>query len=143
MTCTLTSLASGSARQATAVDNSTNLYVDILIRVSSKAAAAATGTLDIYAVGALETTSSVYTDGATGTDAVFTAANVLNARLLGNVVMNGTTAVVGGPYSLSRCFDGNIPVKWSLIVVNNSGAALSATASDHVLAYQGVFATAV
>jgi hypothetical protein len=142
ITCTLTSLGTGAARQSTAVDNSTNLFVDVLVRVKTNGQAGGTGTLDVYAVGALETGTPIYTDGASGTDGAFSG-SILNARLLGNVAMNAATSVTGGPYSLSRCFDGNIPVKWALICVNSSGAVLSATAADHALAYQGVYATAV
>jgi hypothetical protein len=35
-----------------------------------------------------------------------------------------------------------MPEKWSLAVQNDCGTALSATAGDHVIEYQGVYATA-
>lgn len=142
ITVTLTSLGSGAARQSAAVDNTSNRYLDAEVRVTTKGASAANvTTLDVYAYGAAESTTPVYTDGASGSDAAFTAANRLNAVQVGQVVMNGTTAVTAGPWSLAQAFGGNVPQKWGLIFVNNSGDALSATAGDHVVVYQGITAS--
>ena len=38
-------------------------------------------------------------------------------------------------------FGGRLPEKWGIVVVNDSGTALSATGSDHAVTYQGVYAT--
>lgn len=140
ITVTLTSLADGSARECTAVDNSTNKYLDALVRVKTKGTAGSTNLLNVYAYGAAESTSPIYTDGATGTDAAFTAANVLNARPVAQIVLNGTTSVTA-VFSVAKAFDGNLPPKWGLIFVDNSGGALSATGADHSVVYQGVYAT--
>jgi hypothetical protein len=140
ITVTLTSLANGSARECTVVDNTANLYLDALIRIKTNGSAAGnTVTVDVYAYAALGDTA--YTDGATGSDAAFTAANRLNARYLGSVTLNGTTGVIAGPWSVAAAFGGTLPDKWGLIFVNNSGAALSATGGDHVVEYEGVTET--
>jgi hypothetical protein len=140
ITVTLTSLANGSARECTAVDNSSNKYLDALVRVKTKGQSGATDILNVYAYGAAESTTPIYTDGATGTDAAFTAANILNARPVAQIVISGTNAVTA-VFSIGKAFDGNLPPKWGLIFLNSSGQALSATGADHAVVYQGVFAT--
>lgn len=140
VTITLTSLANAAARESTVVDNTSTKYRDYLLRVQTKGASASnTKTLDVYAYAALGDTT--YTDGATGSDAGFTAANRLNARFVGVVVLNGSTAVTGGPMSVAAAFGGTLPDKVGFIAVNSSGDALSSTAGDHVVKVQGVYQT--
>lgn len=141
ITCTLTSLANAAAREATVIDNTTNKFLDALLRAKTNGQTGGTGTLEVYAYSALGDTT--YTDGATGSDAAFTAANILNARLVGIIKMNVATAVTAGAMSVAAAFGGVLPDKWGLIFKNNSGAALSATAGDHVIEYEGVYATSV
>lgn len=134
ITWTGTSLANGSARESTVIDNTTNRYRDARIRIQTKGQASGTAYIDAYVYTALGDTT--YTDGATGSDAAFTAASRLNARYLGSIRMNQTTAVAA-ELLLSDVF-ATMPDKWGLIIINNSGAALSATGGDHVLEYEGV-----
>jgi hypothetical protein len=136
ITVTLTSLADGGARETTVVDNTTNLYLDALLRIKSNGLAGSTALLEVYAYAALS--DNDYTDGATGTDAAFTTANIKNAIPVGSVQMNGATAIKAGPFSIAAAFGGVLPSKWGLIFKNASGAALSATAGDHVIEFQGV-----
>ena len=137
ITWTGTSLANGSARGSTAVDNTTNLYDDAIVQVQSNGIAGATLTLDFYVYSSLSDTT--YSDGATGTDAAFTAANRKNSVWIGSVTMNAATAVNATlAKSVASCFGGVMPARWGLIGVNSSGAALSATAGDHVISYQGI-----
>lgn len=136
ITATLTSLANGSARESTVVDNTSARFRNVRFRVQTKGQTSGTNYLDLYVYTALGDTT--YTDGATGTDAAFTAANRLNARFLGSVRMNAGTAAVQANFQMSDVF-ADCPDKWGLIFVNNSGAALSATAGDHVIEYQGVY----
>lgn len=136
ITCTLTSLANGSARESTVVDNTTNLYKDALVRVKTNGQASGTAAVRIFAYAALGDTD--YTDLATGSDAAFTA-GFRNVAFLGAVQMNAATGVVAGPFSVAAAFGGILPSKWGLIFLNNSGAALSATAGHHVIEYEGVF----
>lgn len=140
ITITLTSLANAAGRQSAVVDNTSNLYLDARLRVQTKGQASGTLTLAVYAYTALGDTT--YTDGATGSDAAFTAANRLNSRYVGSIQLNTTTAVQG-ELSIAQAFNGVMPDKWGLIFINNSGAALSATAGDHVIEYEGVYATSV
>lgn len=135
ITWTGASLANGSARECTAIDNTANRFADVRIRIQSKGQASGTAYLDFYVYTALGDTT--YTDAATGSDAAFTAANRRNARYLGSVLLNANTSAVQAEFMLSDIFQ-SMPDKWGLIGINNSGAALSATAGDHVLEYEGV-----
>lgn len=136
ITMTLTSLANAAAWASTVVDNTTNVYLDALLRIQTKGQASGTSTLDVYVYSALADT--IYTDGASGTDGTFTAANRFNARYLCSVLLNAATSAVQFETSVAQAFGGIMPSKWGLIVVNSSGAALSATAGDHVIEFEGI-----
>ena len=123
ITITLTSLANAAARESTVIDNTSNSFLDALLRIQTNGQAGGTATLEVYVYSALGDTT--YTDGATGSDAAFTAANILNARLLTIVQMNAATAVKAMSVSIANAFGGILPDKWGLIFKNNSGAALS------------------
>lgn len=135
ITWTGTSLGSTSARESTVINWTSTRCADARIRIQSKGQASGTNFVDWYVYTALGDTT--YTDAATGTDAAFTAANRFNSRYLGSLKMNAATSAVQAEFQLSDIF-GSMPDKWGLIGINNSGAALSATAGDHVLEYQCV-----
>lgn len=135
ITWTGTSLGNGNGRESTAIDWTSTRCYDGRIRVQTKGQASGTAYLDWYVYTALGDTT--YTDLATGTDAAFTAANRFNSRYLGSIRMNANTSAVIGEFQLSDIF-GSMPDKWGLIGINNSGAALSATAGDHVIEYECV-----
>jgi hypothetical protein len=139
ITCTITSLANNGQRQSTAVDNSANLYLDALVVVTVKSAAASTsssGYVNVYAYGTVDGGTS-YSDGATGTDGSITLTVPPNMRLIGviNVVANSTT-YIGGPLSVAAAFDGILPDHWGIVVENKSGATLDASVGS--AKYQGV-----
>ena len=141
ITCTITSLGSGSARESTAVVNTANLFMDVKLQVKVKTNAAgtsATGAVNIFAYGTADD-GTTYSGGATGTDAAYTA-NKDQLIFLGSIpaVANATTYV--GLFSLARVFGyGGIPAKWGIVVDNQSGAALDASVGAAV--YQGISAT--
>lgn len=141
ITLTPASLADGAGHQSTVVDNTTDKFLDVLVRIQTNGAAGGTGSVEVYVYSALGDTT--YTDGATGTDGAFTAANRKNSRYLGSVQMNEATGVVAMMPGIAAAFGGTLPSKWGLIIINSSGAALSATAGDHVFEYQGIYATSV
>lgn len=130
----INSLANGSGAESTAVDNTTNKYLDALVHCSLTGTGSTTGLVDFFVYSALGDTT--YTDAATGTTAAFTAANRRNSRYLGSIQMN-TSGVLSGAFSVAAAFDGYMPSKWGLIAVNNSGAALPA--STHAFNYEGVY----
>ena len=142
ITCTITSLGSGSARESTAVVNTANLFMDVKVQVKIKTNAAgtsATGAVNVFAYATADD-GTTYSGGATGTDAAYTA-NKDQLIFRGSIpaVANATTYV--GLFSLSRAFGyGGIPAKWGIVVDNQSGAALDASVGAAV--YQGINATA-
>lgn len=128
LTLTIASLANGSGRCSTALDNTSNLDIsaDIGLKIKSAAAStSATGYVSVYLVRSYDGTS--YDDAFAGTDAAFTP---VNALLLGtiNVVANATTYY--------KTFDTaelglTLPKKWAIAIVNSSGAALDSTTGNH------------
>ncbi len=147
ITLTLTSLATVSAREATAVDNTSDLFFDAYVMVKTKTATGTIGAdpyLYLYVVGSNDG-GTTWPDPVTGSDAAITAGLNAKARLLGAVnLAAASTAYKGGPFSVLAAFGGvAIPQKWSLIALNNTGVSLSATGGDHAVTYQGVQAQIV
>lgn|SRR5487761_500151 len=145
ITCTITSLANAAARQSTVVDNTTNLFLDALVQIQTKSAAAATsanGFLNIYGYGTVDAADSLYPEGITGTDGSVTLTVPTNLRLIGtlNVVANSVT-YVSEPLSVAAAFGGVLPEKWGIVVENQSGATLDAAVG--ACYYQGVEAQSV
>jgi hypothetical protein len=136
---TLTSLGAGLSRESAVISNTTDKFLDVLIRLQSKGSGAGnTNVLNVYVYTALGDTT--YTDGATGSDAAFTTASIKNAVFLDTVQMNGTTAVNRMlRRSIASVFGGIMPEKWGLFVHNaDASNALSGTGGDHVVEYQGL-----
>jgi len=136
ISCTLTSLADGNSRESAVIDNTSNVYVDVQIRLKLNGQSGGTGLVHVWLYAAIGDT--VYTDGATGSDAAFTTANRLNAVALGSVRMNAANSVTKVFTGIAAKFGGVMPEHWGIIVENQSGAALSATAGDFDLDYQGL-----
>jgi len=142
ITCTITSLANNGQRQSTAVDNSSNDWLDALVFVKIKSAAASTsasGYINVYAYGTADG-GTTYSDAASGTDGSITLTNPPNMRLIGviNVVANSTT-YDGGPFSVAGAFGGTLPDHWGIVIENKSGATLDASIGS--VWYQGAYAT--
>lgn len=143
ITLTIASLTNNSARESTAVDNSSNLYLDALVQLKVKSGAAstsATGYLNVYAYGTADG-GTTYSDTASGTDAAITLTVPPNARLIGsiNIVANATT-YESHPMSVAAAFGGVLPEKWGIIIENKTGGTLDATGGSHFAIYQGVYA---
>jgi len=141
ITCGFEGLANNSARQSTAIDNSSNTFVDALVFIKIKTGAsgtASTGYANVYAYGTSDG-GTTYTDGASGTDGAITLTSPPNMRIIGiiNIVANSTT-YYGGPFSVAAAFNGVLPQKWGIVIENKCGGTLDATAGNHFAKYQGV-----
>lgn len=141
ITCTLASLADAAARQATVIDNTTNLFIDVLVQLMIKTGTtgvSATGYINVYAYGTVDD-GTTYSDGATGTDGAITLTNPPNMRLIGviNAVANATN-YKSHPMSVAAAFGGVLPAKWGIVVENKTAAALDATEANHNKRYQGI-----
>jgi len=144
ITCTITSLANNGQRGSTAIDNTSNLFLDALVQVKVKSAGSATsatGTVNIYAYGTADGGSN-YSDGVSGTDSSATLTSPPNVRIIGviNVVANSTT-YIGGPFSVASAFGGILPDHWGIVVENKTAATLDASIGNSW--YQGVYAQVV
>jgi hypothetical protein len=135
ITWTGTSLANGSSRESTVVNMTSTKCADVRLRFQSKGQTSGTSYIRWYVYTGLGDT--LYTDNATGSDAAFTTANIFNSRFLGSQKMNAGTSATNVEFQLSDIFT-TVPDKWGVIGDNESGAALSATAGDHVLEYECV-----
>ena len=131
----LTSLAFSPTAgwRSTAVDNTTNLYDDVLITLELASAAygvAAGNSVYIFAYGLI--TGTAYTSqgnaGAApdGNEGTITLPNVtsapVNMPLIGAVTQLGTAAQNIGPFSLAKAYGGILPIKWGIVIINNTAA---------------------
>ena len=134
------SLGDGSGWATNAVDNSTTLYVDALIAGYLKGLAGSTDYVDIF-VAASNDGGTTYSGNCTGSSAAWGSGGgelEANLRFVARVQMAGATAVECGPWSVAAAFGGKLPEYFVVVIVNESGADLSATEADCKLFYQGV-----
>ena len=134
-TTALTSLADGSAWQTDEIDNTTNLYDDALLRIKTKGQSGSPTFVEVYLFASVGDT--IRTGGAGATQASFTGP-VEELRFLGIVPLNSATSVTVILEGVASAFGGILPEKWGAVLKNASGLALSTTAGDHDLGYQGI-----
>jgi len=142
MTITMASLASAAARASTAVDNTTNLYEDVHIffkMATNTAGVSATGYINIYAYGTVDG-GTTYPEAITGTDAAITLTTPPNLVLIAQLNANAVSKTYTfGPVSFCRMYGlDKLPAKWGVVVVNQTGAAFTATAGNYAVTYQGI-----
>lgn len=136
-TITLAALASsavGVGRQSVLIDNTANRFSEANIYCKFTVGTPTANTL-IYVYLLRRDNVSLADDNAGTGDASLT---VVNAPLLGNVLVSGTT--VNAAYSASfntRQF-GALGPQWGVAVVNSSGATLNGTAGSHSITYVGI-----
>jgi hypothetical protein len=144
ITCTLASLAQAAARESTALDNTSNLYLDAFVYL---AVALQTGSpasdkgVYVYAYGSEDGTN--YGDNATGTDAAVTLRAPHNFRLIGfiNTPDSGALTYKSPPFSVAAAFGGLMPRKWGIVVENKTNLTFNATEGNHTKSYSGVYTT--
>lgn len=121
----------------TAIDNSTNLFLDALVSctiTSAGSSTASTGYTNFYAAGTSDG-GTTYTDGVSASSATVTLTNPPNVKLIGvcSIVAN-STAYKCGPFSVGQAFGGILPDHWSLVLENKTGATTNSGACN----YQGI-----
>lgn len=142
ITITLTSLANNAVRGSVAVDNTTNLFLDVAVMITFKTGTVSgTPVINIYVAGTADN-GTTYSDGVSGTDATQTLTSPPNVILIGtcNTPANATTYKCG-PYFVARGFNGSVPAKWVLLVENKTGAASDASVGSAF--YQGYYVQTV
>lgn len=146
ITITLTSLASSATagRESLAVDNTGALNLDALVQVKIKLAAGSPANdKQVYVFAAGSEDGTQYTDNATGADAAITMRDPTNLRPIGVIPTpdSGGLTYIGSPMSVAAAFGGVLPRKWSIVIRNFTGLALTGTPADHAVTYTGVTAT--
>lgn len=147
ITCTLASLAQGSARQSAYIDNTSNKFLDAIIYLKIKLQNTTPGSdkaIYVWFYGGSEDGALWgYTDNATGSDAALTMRSPSNLRGPFVIVTPDTggleyKAVIG---SVAAFFGGVLPKRWGIVVENKTNVTFSATTNpeDHVKTYTGVY----
>ena len=142
ITITLASLGSSATvgRESTAIDNSTNRFIDALVRVTLKTDTGSIGNESaayVYAYGSEDGTN--YPENITGSDAAYTQLAPTVLRLIGVVpLLAQSTTYKSQPMSVAQAFGGRLPRKWGIVVRNYCGIAMTGTAGDHAAYYTGI-----
>lgn len=150
VTITLASLASSSTlvagRESTAIDNSTNKYLDFLLAGFVTTGTSPTaGTIEIDVVGCQDDTT--WPDVFDGTDSneTITSSDIKNAicRYAASMVTDATSnrAYPFGPVSVASLFGGSLPKKWVVFCAHSTVASLNATGTNHSILITPVYAT--
>jgi len=160
ITATLPSLASGSAWESAVVDNSSNKFLDDLITVTFTIASGTPTSngpyVNFYAAASADGTlfpqtqlsnGTTYATG-TGSQSVGALGVPPNLRLIGSMALQTTNSAAERtfrtePMSVARAFGGVLPQKYSIIVENQVGVALSSstTTSANNIAHQPITTT--
>ena len=150
-TITLASLASDTnllaGRESTALDNSSNLYLDYLIsgKITTGTSPTTARSIQVWAVGSWDGTN--WPDVFDGTDSAetITSANHKNSvcRFIAEMATDATSDRVYhfGPVSLASAFGGVMPVKVVFFVVHNTAVNLNSTAGNHQIRIQPYYET--
>lgn len=141
-TMTLASLASDTnlvaGRAGTAIDNKvTDQAIDSLVqgKVTTGTSPTASKQIEVWLYGSYDGTN--YTAGATGSDANLTPQAKSLLKLLTIIPTTNTSnqAYAWGPFSVAQAFGGNMPSKWGVFIVHNTGVVLNATGGNHFVAH--------
>jgi hypothetical protein len=143
LTLTLASLGASATvgREATAVDNSATLYLDVLLVLWFETGTVAGNKQVLVYFGASADGGTTYGEGLTGTDAAFTRKDP--SMLLGPWVIPAVTNAFvhkTPARAIAQYLGGIMPDHWTVAVFNDTGAALTATTGNNKAYYQGVLA---
>jgi hypothetical protein len=148
ITITLAALGNNAGRSSAAVDNSTNLYLDAVLRCKV-GIGTTTGTDNAVYVYGYGSEDNVNFGGnfTSGTDAAITTSGanfvplgVISTATFPPVTSTDYTLYVG---SVANSFGGNLPKYWGVAILNASGGSLVNTAANHAITYTGIQATSV
>jgi hypothetical protein len=121
VTITLASLANATTVASSTIDNSSNLFIDAIVRVKVKTNAAGTSTIgvvNIYLVRSVDGGSN-FAD----------STNVL----IGSIAATANATTYARDFNVSL-----LGTHWKVAVENKSGAALDSTAGNHEVVFTGV-----
>lgn len=146
ITITFSSVTNNSARECTAISNTTTVDLDALVQAKVKTGASgtsATGYVNIWCYGSADN-GTTYPDVVTGSDANITLVVPTNLIWLGsfNCVANATT-YKSNLFSIASKFGGVLPSKWGIVLENKTGGTTDTTAGNHVVTFQRIQAQTV
>lgn len=132
--------------ESTAVDNTTNLYLDILIAGKVTAGTSPTaGTIEVHAVGISDDTTWPDVFDGVASAAQINSADIKNAicRPIAFLTTDTTSnrTYPFGPVSVANLFGGTLPKKFVVWATHSTVAALNATAGNHAVYLTGVTGT--
>lgn len=151
VTITLGSLAQSSTltagRESTAIDNTSNKYLDYLLagKIRTGGTATASTRIQICVVAMMD--DSTWPDVFDGTDSAETITNInmknCIARIAADITIAATTATdyPFGPCSVAALFGGVMPKKFVVFVTHNTGGNLDSTNGNHTIYVTPVYAT--
>lgn len=148
ITITLASLATSATRvagrESTAIDNSSNLYVDALVSGKITTGTSPTASIIDVWVYASHDETPTYPDVLDGTDSAETfndeqsrnSSMKLAVTIAADVTSDQTYWV--SPFSVAALFGGVMPRFWGLFVAHSTAVNLNATGSNHEFKYTGI-----
>lgn len=151
ITMDVANLASSSTfvagRESSQIDNTTNKFLDVLVRGSVSVGTTPTANTQIRVMvwGSLVSLATTAIDVLDGTDSAETLTNagVLNAlRPAAIIAVPATTSDVAYPvitFSVAALFGGVVPPYWGLFVAHNTGVNLRNTSvNTNAFSYVGI-----
>ena len=151
VTITLASLASDTSllagRESEAIDNTTTLYLDMLLsgKITTGTLPTNAKSIEVWAVGSWDGTTWPDVFDGTNSAETITSTDIKTTicRLVASISTDNTSgnAYHFGPTSLASVFGGNLPPKMIIFVTHNTGVALSATAGHHQIRLLPVYQT--
>ena len=151
LTITLAALATSATkvagRESAAIDNSADLFLDVLLggKITTGTTPTDAKTIEVWVYGE-NLDDDTYNDVLDGTDSdeTITSDDIKNSALkLAAVISTNDTSdrvYYFGPISVARLFGGRMPRKWGVFVAHDTGVNLNATGSNHQISYRGVLA---
>lgn len=143
----VTSATLVAGQESTAVDETTNLYLDELVAGKITTGTGPTaGTIEVWAYGQLEDTPT-YPDVLDGTDSAetFTSVDIKRSalKLLASIPTDATAnrTYYFGPVSIAAAFGGSLPKRWGVFVSHSTVANLHATGGNHAIWRTPVYLT--
>lgn len=140
LTITLNSLATSATvgRQATVVDNGTNLFDDVYVTtIISTGTVSGPVSVNVYVSGSEDGTNYDQDSAVMGaSDAGYTIDSPTNLKLAAVINTSTSSKVYNATFSVASLFGGVMPRKWTVVVCQNTGGALAG--SGNSMSYTGV-----
>jgi len=140
ITITLASLGNNVQKASSAIDNTSNLFRDVLLMVKIKTGASgavAASCINIYVFGTADG-GTTYSDNIAAAGTV-TLTSPPNMTLVDTIACPAnSTTYVSKLVSIAWAFGGVLPDHWGIVVENKFGGTLDATAGNFAAWYQGI-----